>query len=79
MPVGLFLLVTVVDFGVRMVFMYRWLNNLVLVLVLLTLLVSPAPAEDDDPGDLQPRDSPIIIGGDHNYPPYEFQIGRAHV
>jgi polar amino acid transport system substrate-binding protein len=72
MPVGLFLLVTVVDFGVRMVFMYRWLNNLVLVLVLLTLLVSPAPAEDDDPGDLQPRDSPIIIGGDHNYPPYEF-------
>ena len=41
----------------------QWL----LVLLFLLATVSVAPAEDTDD-----FDAPIIVGGDHNYPPYEF-------
>ncbi|WP_246140220.1 transporter substrate-binding domain-containing protein [Geothermobacter ehrlichii] len=45
-----------------------------LLLFCLSLFLSamPAVAEDDEPGRLPVRESPVVIGGDHNYPPYEF-------
>ncbi|GAB4164192.1 MAG: transporter substrate-binding domain-containing protein [Geothermobacteraceae bacterium] len=43
-----------------------------LTVCLIVMTVCSARAEDDEPGQPFVRDQLIIIGGDHNYPPYEF-------